>query len=301
MKLIDEIYAEMVDYVLTNGEERGDRTGVGTLSVFGYQYKYDLRSFVTEGPAGAYTLGVENPNKRLIGLISSKKVLYRKVVAELLAFLRGETTLAGFTEAESLWKYWADENGNLGPIYGAQMVAWQDYVDDSWDLYYGKGINQIEVLINELKNNPTSRRHLVSCWNVAELSEMCLVPCHVMFQCYVAGGKYLDLQMYQRSADLVLGVPFNIASYCTLLIMLAREVNLTPRYFIHSFGDLHIYGSHLNTLQIQMNRNIDKRSFPHLEIQSDKSFWELVNTNDIDAFVVKDYHPAPFLRYEVAV
>ncbi len=220
-------YLDLVQHILTHGEQRGDRTKTGTLSVFGHQTRYDLR----EG----------------FPILTTKKVLFSAVVRELLWFLRGSTNIHDdLSEHTPIWNAWADNQGNLGPIYGYQWRHWPDN--------NAQGIDQIDNAIDLIKNNPQSRRIIVSAWNVAQLDQMALPPCHLMFQFYVTRDQCLDLQLYQRSADVALGVPFNIASYALLLTMMAQECNLTPRFFIHTLGDAHIYLNHIEGITTQMNR-----------------------------------------------
>ena len=219
-------YLDLLRHVLEHGAEKADRTGVGTLSVFGYQNRYDL----AEG----------------FPLVTTKKIHIKSVVHELLWFLRGETQVQSLQEhGVTIWDEWADEQGDLGPIYGRQ---WR-----SWPGRDGADHDQIATLIEQLKAQPDSRRHLVCAWNVSELDRMALAPCHVLFQFYVADGK-LSCQLYQRSADLFLGVPFNIASYALLTLMVAQVCDLKPGEFIHTFGDVHLYQNHLEQARTQLER-----------------------------------------------
>ncbi len=216
-------YLELLRHVLDHGERRTDRTGTGTISVFGAQTRYDLRDGFP--------------------LVTTKKVLFPAVVRELLWFLRGSTNIHDdLAEHTPIWNAWADEHGDLGPIYGAQWRSWG-----------GRDVDQIRDAIETIKRDPTSRRIIVSAWNVADLPRMRLPPCHALFQLYVHDG-WLDLQLYQRSADLALGVPFNIASYALLLSMIAQECELRPRHFIHTLGDAHIYTNHVEGVQTQLAR-----------------------------------------------
>lgn len=256
-------YLELVRQVLTDGESREDRTGTGTLSVFGTQTRYDLR----EG----------------FPLLTTKKVLFSAVVRELLWFLKGSTNInEGLKEHTPIWNAWADENGDLGPIYGSQWHSWG-----------GRGVDQIQIALDTIKNNPTSRRIIVSAWNVADLPLMKLPPCHLLFQFYVS-GNHLDCQLYQRSADIALGVPFNIASYALLTMMFAKECGLTPRYFVHTIGDAHIYKNHVERLRVQSARELLPLS--RVEI-ADKPMADLV----FEDFKLLDYQHHPFIKYEVAV
>ncbi len=258
-----QAYLDQIRHVLENGDKRGDRTGTGTLSVFGMQTRYDLR----EG----------------FPLLTTKKVLFKAVAYELLWFLRGSTNINdGLTQHTPIWDAWADEDGELGPIYGHQ---WRN-----WD---GKGIDQIQNAIDTIKNNPNSRRILVSAWNVAEVENMALPPCHTMFQFYVSGNR-LDCQLYQRSADLALGVPFNIASYALLTEMIAHECGLTAGYFIHTIGDAHIYLNHVEGLKTQLLRQPKK--LPTLRL-ADKTIDEFCY-EDIELL---DYQHDAFIKFQVAV
>lgn len=216
-------YLELVKHVLETGEKRDDRTGVGTLSVFGYQSRYDLRDGFP--------------------LVTTKKVLFDAVVRELLWFLRGSTNVNDdLAKHTPIWNAWADDDGELGPIYGYQWRNWG-----------GLGIDQISDAIFTLKHNPNSRRIIVSAWNVADIPMMALAPCHALFQFNAVNG-FLDCQLYQRSADIALGVPFNIASYALLMSMVAGEVGLTPRHFVHTLGDAHIYLNHVEGMRQQLER-----------------------------------------------
>ena len=219
-------YLDLLTHVLEHGREKRDRTGVGTLSVFGHQSRYDL--------------GAGFP------LVTTKKVHLKSIVHELLWFLRGETNVRTLREhGVTIWDEWADEQGELGPVYGRQ---WR-----SWPGRDGKAHDQIAQLLRQLAAQPESRRHLVSAWNVAELDRMALAPCHVLFQFYVANGR-LSCQLYQRSADLFLGVPFNIASYALLTLMIAQVCRLQPGEFVHTFGDVHLYRNHLEQARLQLAR-----------------------------------------------
>lgn len=219
-------YLELMQYVLENGVRKGDRTGTGTLSIFGYQTRYDL----SEGfPA-----------------VTTKKLHLRSIIHELLWFLKGDSNIQYLHENKvSIWDEWADENGDLGPVYGSQ---WR-----SWPGPDGRTYDQISQLVAQLKKNPNSRRHIVSAWNVANVDQMALPPCHTMFQFYVADGK-LSCQLYQRSADIFLGVPFNIASYALLTMMLAQVTGYEAGDFVHTFGDAHLYLNHLEQANLQLSR-----------------------------------------------
>jgi len=228
-------YLELVKYILEHGEKKEDRTGTGTLSVFGYQSKYDLRDGFP--------------------LLTTKKVLFKAVVYELLWFLRGATNINdGLKEHTPIWNAWADEKGELGPIYGYQWRHWERFVkDEKQDQYCKESIDQIKMAIDMIKNNPDSRRIIVSAWNVSDIDRMALPPCHAFFQFYVINGR-LDCQLYQRSADIALGVPFNIASYALLLAIIAQECDLIPGIFVHTLGDAHVYLNHIEGLEQQLQR-----------------------------------------------
>jgi thymidylate synthase len=256
-------YLDLVQDVLQNGERKSDRTGTGTRSVFGTQSRYDLRDGFP--------------------LLTTKKVLFSAVVRELLWFLRGSTNIyEDLTQHTPIWDAWADPEGNLGPIYGYQWRNWG-----------GTGIDQIQQAIDTIKHNPDSRRIIVSAWNVADLPAMRLPPCHAFFQFAVSNGR-LDLQLYQRSADLALGVPFNIASYALLLTMVAQECQLTPGVFVHTLGDAHLYENHLEGIERQLQRQ--PKPLPKL-IVADKPFDDL-RFEDIELL---NYQHDPFIRFEVAV
>ena len=256
-------YLDLIQQILDHGATKSDRTNTGTISLFGMQARYDLR----EG----------------FPLLTTKKVLFSAVVRELLWFLKGSTNINDdLTQHTPIWDAWADENGELGPIYGFQWRNWG-----------GQGIDQIAKAIDMIKNQPDSRRIIVSAWNVGDLDQMKLPPCHAFFQLYTVDG-HLDLQLYQRSADMALGVPFNIASYALLLMMIAQECNLTPRFFIHTLGDAHIYSNHLAGLKKQLERK--PKSLPKVTIAS-KPFNELT----FEDIQLHDYEYHPFIRFPVAV
>lgn len=266
-------YLEMAHHVLKHGEKRADRTGTGTTSVFGYQTRYDLR----EG----------------FPCLTTKKLHLRSIIYELLWFLKGETNIAYLKEHKvRIWDEWADENGDLGPVYGKQWRSWPDT--------RGNEIDQIKDLIEALKHNPHSRRHIVSAWNVGCVSEMALPPCHLLFQFYVHEPESetpgLSCQLYQRSADLFLGVPFNIASYALLTMMVAQVCGYEARDFVHTFGDLHIYDNHMDQVQKQLGR--EPRPLPKMDLNP--------NVSEIDAFTfedftLRDYDPHPHIKATVAV
>lgn len=220
-------YLELLKYVLENGEQRTDRTGVGTIGVFGAQARYDL--------------------SQSFPLLTTKKVHLKSIIHELLWFLKGDTNVRYLQDNQvTIWNEWADENGNLGRVYGAQ---WTD-----WRKPNGSSINQIKQVIDQIKRDPTSRRHLVVAWNPGEIDQMALPPCHALFQFYVNNNQELSCQLYQRSADIFLGVPFNIASYAILTMMVAQVCGLKPNEFIHTFGDLHIYSNHIEQVHTQLSR-----------------------------------------------
>jgi thymidylate synthase len=261
-------YHDLLEHILKNGVKKEDRTGTGTISVFGYQMRFDLN----EG----------------FPCLTTKKLHLRSIIHELLWFLKGDTNIQYLKENNvSIWDEWADENGNLGPVYGSQ---WR-----SWPTADGRHIDQIKQVIDQLKNNPNSRRIIVSAWNVGEIEKMALPPCHAFFQFYVAEGK-LSCQLYQRSADTFLGVPFNIASYALLTMMMAQVCGLKPGDFVHTLGDAHLYVNHLDQARLQLTR--DFRPLPQMKINS--------NVKDLFEFTFEDfelinYDPHPHIKAEVAV
>lgn len=261
-------YIELMKHVLENGTQKHDRTGTGTLSVFGYQLRFDLQ----EG----------------FPLVSTKKVHLRSIIHELIWFLKGDTNIKYLKENNvSIWDEWADEKGELGPVYGHQ---WR-----SWPTPDGGHIDQITDVINQIKSNPDSRRLIVSAWNVAEISKMALPPCHSFFQFYVADGK-LSCQLYQRSADIFLGVPFNIASYALLTMMIAQVCDLEPGDFIHTLGDAHLYNNHLEQTRLQMSR--EPKPLPKMVLNP-----EIKNIFDFkyEDFSLENYEPHPHIKAPVAV
>lgn len=271
-----EQYLSLVREVLEHGERKDDRTGVGTLAIFGAQRKFDLR----EG----------------FPLVTTKKVKHESIVRELLWFLHAATNIHDddLTDHTPIWDAWAKPDGSLGPVYGYQWRKWEGFdLDSSSGLYRKRSIDQIRQAIDTIKTNPTSRRIIVSAWNVADIEKMALPPCHAFFQFFVAGGR-LDLQMYQRSCDLALGVPYNIASYATLLMMVAQECRLTPGVFTHTFGDTHIYLNHIDGLKEQLRRK--PHPLPTLRI-APKPFDEL----QAEDFVLENYQCHPFIKFPVAV
>jgi len=261
-------YHDLMRHVLEHGTTKSDRTGTGTISVFGYQMRFDLN----EG----------------FPVVSTKKVHLRSIIHELLWFLQGDGNIRYLKDnGVSIWDEWADADGNLGPVYGVQ---WR-----SWPTADGRKVDQIAQLIAGIKRNPDSRRHIVSAWNVADVDHMALPPCHTMFQFYVADGR-LSCQLYQRSADIFLGVPFNIASYALLTLMVAQVCDLQPGEFVHTFGDAHLYLNHLDQARLQLSR--DLRPLPTMRINPD--------VKDIfgfryDDFTLENYNPHPHIKAAVAV
>jgi thymidylate synthase len=268
-------YLDLVRSVLETGEKKQDRTGTGTLSLFGLQAKYDLRDGFP--------------------LVTTKKVLFDGVLRELLWFLKGSTNInEGLKQHTPIWNAWADEQGDLGPIYGYQWRTWPKYREDpGTGLYRRESVDQIQAALDTIKNNPDSRRIFVSAWNVGDLDKMALPPCHAFFQFYVASGR-LDMQMYQRSADLALGVPFNIASYALLLMMFALECGLIPGVLTHTLGDAHLYLNHLEGIRLQLDRQ--PLPLPNVNIRP-KPFFELAFKD----FELADYVHHPFIKFPIAV
>lgn len=261
-------YLDLLQHVLDNGTVKHDRTGTGTKSVFGYQIRCNL----ADG----------------FPLLTTKKAHLKSIIYELLWFLRGDTNVQWLQEhGVRIWNEWADENGELGPVYGHQWRSWPDY--------NGGTIDQIAQVVDQIKHNPDSRRMLVSAWNVAEVNKMALPPCHTMFQFYVANGK-LSLQLYQRSADLFLGVPFNIASYALLLMMVAKVCGLEPGEFIHTFGDAHIYLNHFEQVKLQLTR--EPRPLPRMVINRDVT--DIFDFKYED-FTIEGYDPYPLIKGVVSV
>lgn len=268
-------YLDLVSHVLENGDQKKDRTGTGTVSVFGYQMKFDLR----EG----------------FPIVTTKKVLFDAVVWELLWFLRGSTNINDdLTQHTPIWNAWAREGGELGPVYGYQWRKWDKFVwDDCQAAYRKEHVDQITQAIETIKKNPDSRRIIVSAWNVADIEKMALPPCHAFFQFYVVNG-HLDCQLYQRSADIALGVPFNISSYALLLAMVANECGLKPRYFVHTLGDAHIYSNHIDGLKMQLERK--PHPLPKLVLADKK-----VLDYKFDDFKLEGYQFDPFIKFPIAV
>ncbi|MGB0154159.1 MAG: thymidylate synthase [Verrucomicrobiales bacterium] len=264
-------YLDLLNLVLENGKARDDRTGTGTIGVFGAQARFDLRESFP--------------------CLTTKKLHLRSIIHELLWFLNGDTNIKYLNDnGVTIWDEWADEDGNLGPVYGKQWRSWA--VGDS-----GETIDQLARVVDSIKNNPTSRRHIVSAWNPADVEDMALPPCHTMFQFYVdATAGDLSCQLYQRSADLFLGVPFNIASYALLTMMMAQVCDLKPGDFVHTFGDLHLYQNHLDQAKEQLSR--EPRTLPQMKINP--------NVKEIDGFCYEDfelvgYDPHPTIKAPIAV
>jgi thymidylate synthase len=261
-------YLDLVQRILDEGVEKSDRTGTGTLSVFGHQLRFDL----AEG----------------FPLVTTKKVHTKSIFAELLWFLRGDTNVKWLQDrGVSIWDEWADENGDLGPVYGYQ---WR-----SWPTPDGRHVDQIAQVVDQIRSNPDSRRHIVSAWNVADIPDMALAPCHTMFQFYVADGK-LSCQLYQRSADVFLGVPFNIASYALLTQMVAQVCDLEVGDFVHTLGDAHLYTNHLEQARLQLTR--EPRPLPTLTL--DRSVREL-DAFDLEHITIDGYDPHPGIKAPIAV
>ncbi|MCP3738874.1 thymidylate synthase [Rossellomorea sp. BNER] len=261
-------YLDLCRHVLTNGTKKEDRTGTGTISTFGYQMRFDL----SEG----------------FPMLTTKKLHLKSIIHELLWFLNGDTNVAYLQDnGVRIWNEWADENGDLGPVYGHQ---WR-----SWTGADGNTVDQIKQLVETIKMNPDSRRLIINAWNVAEIKKMALPPCHCMFQFYVADGK-LSCQLYQRSADVFLGVPFNIASYALLTLMVAQSCDLEPGEFVHTFGDVHIYQNHLEQVELQLSR--EPKSLPTIKINPDvKDIFSF----KFDDFTLENYEPHPHIKGVVAV
>jgi thymidylate synthase len=261
-------YLNLLQHILNNGAKKTDRTGTGTISCFGYQMRFDLQ--------------------KGFPLVTTKKLHLKSIIHELLWFLKGDTNIAYLKEnGVSIWNEWADENGELGPVYGKQ---WR-----SWGGPNGETIDQITDVINQIKKNPDSRRLIVNAWNVADLPKMALMPCHTMFQFYVAEGK-LSCQLYQRSADVFLGVPFNIASYALLTMMMAQVCDLDPGDFIHTFGDVHIYSNHMEQVNLQLSR----KPFPLPKMKLNPGVKNIFDFKFED-FTLENYQFHPAIKAPVAV
>jgi len=261
-------YLDLLSHVLEHGNTREDRTGTGTISTFGYQMRFDL--------SGGFPL------------MTTKKLHLKSIIHELLWFLRGDTNTKYLNEnGVKIWNEWADEHGDLGHIYGYQ---WR-----SWPTPDGNAIDQVSAVIKSIKDTPDSRRHIVSAWNVGELDKMALPPCHILFQFYVANGK-LSCQLYQRSADIFLGVPFNIASYSYLLMMMAQVTGLQPGEFIHTLGDAHIYLNHVEQAKLQLTR--DPRTLPTVTVNPEvRSVFDF----KFEDFTIENYNPHPHIKGTIAI
>jgi thymidylate synthase len=261
-------YLDLVQHILDHGANKTDRTGTGTKSVFGYQLRFDLQ--------------------KGFPLVTTKKLHLKSIIYELLWFIKGETNTKYLTDhGVSIWNEWANENGDLGPVYGKQ---WR-----SWEGVNGKTYDQLADVINQIKKNPDSRRIIISAWNVGDLSEMALMPCHTMFQFYVADGK-LSCQLYQRSADVFLGVPFNIASYALLTMMIAQVCGVQPGDFVHTFGDVHLYNNHLEQAQLQLSR----KPFP-LPVMKLNPLVKNIDDFTFEDFTLENYAFHPAIKAPVAV
>ncbi len=263
-----QVYHDLLQHILTNGTQKTDRTGTGTISVFGHQMRFDL----ADG----------------FPLVTTKKVHLKSIIYELLWFLKGSTNIAYLKEnGVSIWNEWANNQGELGPVYGKQ---WR-----SWEGADGVVVDQVKDLVEQIKKNPDSRRLIISAWNVADLPKMALMPCHTLFQFYVADGK-LSCQLYQRSADVFLGVPFNIASYALLTLMIAQVCNLKPGDFVHTFGDVHIYNNHIEQVYLQLSRT--PYPLPQMKLNADvKDIFDF----KFEDFTLENYQCHPAIKAPVAV
>ncbi len=261
-------YHDLLEHIIANGAKKTDRTGVGTTSVFGYQMRFDLNDGFP--------------------LVTTKKLHLKSIIHELLWFINGDTNIKYLKDnGVRIWDEWADENGDLGPVYGHQWRSWPD----------GKGgkIDQLSNVVDQIKNNPDSRRHIINAWNVADVKNMALPPCHCLFQFYVADGK-LSCQLYQRSADVFLGVPFNIASYALLTMMIAQTTGLGLGDFVHTFGDVHLYSNHMEQAQLQLTR--DFRPLPQMKLNPQvKDVFDFT----FEDFELVNYDPHPHIKAQVAV
>jgi len=263
-----QVYLDLLSHVLRHGVEKSDRTGTGTISVFGYQMRFDLA--------------------KGFPLLTTKKLHIRSIIHELLWFLQGASNIGYLRDNRvTIWDEWADAHGELGPVYGYQ---WR-----SWPAADGRHIDQISQVVNSIRNNPDSRRHIVCAWNVGDIDKMALPPCHVLFQFYVADGK-LSCQLYQRSCDIFLGVPFNIASYSLLTVMMAQVTGLQPSEFVHTLGDAHIYMNHLEQVKLQLTR--EPLPLPVLKLNPDvKSIFDF----RYEDFCIEGYESHPHIKGEIAV
>ena len=261
-------YLDLLDHTLKNGVKKNDRTGTGTLSVFGYQMRFNLQQGFP--------------------VLTTKKLHLKSIIYELLWFLKGETNIKYLNDhGVTIWNEWADAEGNLGPVYGYQ---WR-----SWPAADGKKIDQVSNLIHSIKNNPDSRRHIISAWNVGEIDKMALPPCHLLFHFYVAEGK-LSCLLYQRSADIFIGVPFNISSYALLLMMVAQATGLQPFEFVHTLGDAHIYLNHIEQVKLQLTR--EPRKLPQMKINPTvKDIFSF----QFEDFTLEGYDPHPHIKGQIAV
>ena len=261
-------YHNLLKHIIENGEQKHDRTGVGTISTFGYQMRFDLQ--------------------KGFPLLTTKKLHLKSIIYELLWFIKGETNIQFLNEnGVTIWDEWANKNGDLGPVYGKQ---WR-----SWGCSDGSSVDQLSNLIRDIKANPDSRRHIISAWNVGEISKMALPPCHALFQFYVSKGK-LSCQLYQRSADVFLGVPFNIASYALFTMMIAQVCDLEVGEFIHTFGDVHIYNNHIDQVKLQLSR--EPKELPKMIINPKiKSIFDFTYSD----FELVNYHPYPTIKAPIAV
>ncbi len=268
-------YLDLVQYVLYQGERKEDRTGIGTISIFGYQMKFDLRDGFP--------------------ILTTKKILFPAIARELLWFLKGSTNInEGLKQYTPIWNAWADEKGELGPIYGYQWRKWERFVwDKKSKIHKKEHIDQIQNAIHMIKTNPHSRRIIVSAWNVGDLDKMALPPCHTLFQFYVVGGR-LDCQLYQRSCDIALGLPFNITSYALLMSMVANECDLTAGIFVHTLGDAHIYLNHIEGLKLQLQRPC--LPLPKLKIAKKK-----VLDLTFEDMELINYQHNDFIKFPIAV
>jgi thymidylate synthase len=268
-------YLDLLRHILENGQEKKDRTGTGTISVFGYQLRVDCR--------------------KDFPILTTKKIYFNSMLRELLWFIKGATNINdGLLPHTKIWNPWADKDGNLGPVYGYQWRNWEKFTwDDEKAQYVKTHIDQLKQVINDIKTNPNSRRLIVNAWNVADLDRMALPPCHMFYQFNVV-DNYLDCQLYQRSADVAIGVPFNITSYALLLMMVAQECNLTPRHFVHTFGDAHLYLNHLDGVKEQLTRK--PTDLPQVKI-AQKPFFDL----EFEDFELLNYTPQEFIKFPIAV